>query len=432
MKTISLPYNCSVEDRNFIKNEISKSSNMVRYSFNRFKENLSEKAIRNLSKNLNRIPNDSWLIQCAIKKANYLFKTNKDSKVIFGSKFNFFQRLKKKISKEDFKNNRLLGIYSQGEILRNGNRKFKLDLDSNLVIFKFSPKKHIKLQLPRLRKNYLYELTKLEGLCSNKKALFSVELKLDTISITFDESLIYTSNYQGFNNRVAAIDMNPDSIGFSISEFNGDTQKVLYSELINFSYYMKNLHKSSNSKESKYQNNKQKHELREVAKRIINICKNFKVSQFGIEDLNFKSNNLNSRELNRRTKNKWKRICLYQAIRKQCVLNNIEFKEVNPCYSSFIGNLSYNYPDAIAASLELARRANFKYIKGKFYPSLITKESLFNRWKESIDWMYKSWKELFDIIKMSELKYRHSLEEYSSRVFSKFYSKSKITLYGFK
>ena len=46
--------------------------------------------------------------------------------------------------------------------------------------------------------------------------------------------------------------------------------------------------------------------------------------------------------------------------------------------------------------------------------------------------MYKSWKELFDIVKKSELKYRHSLDEYSSKVFSKFYSKSKITLYGFK
>ena len=432
MKTISLPYSCSIEDRNFIKDEISKSSNMVRYSFNRFRDNLSEKEIRSLSKNLNRVPSDSWLIQCAIKKAWYLFKTNKNSKVIFGGKFNFFQRLKKKVSKEDFKNNRLLGIYSQGETLKSGNRKFKLDLDSNSVIFKFSPKKHIKLQLPNLRKNYLYELTKLEELCSNKKANFSVELKLDAISITFDKALVYPSDYQGFSNRVAAIDMNPASIGFSISEFDGDTQKVLYSELIDFSYYMKNLHKSSDSKDSKYQNNKQKHELREVAKRLISICKSFKVSQFGIEDLNFKSNNLGSKAINRKNNNKWKRIYLVQAVRKQCVLNNIEFKEVNPVYSSFIGNLNYSYPDAIAASLELARRANFKYIKGKFYPGLISKESLFNRWKESIDWMFKSWKELFDIVKKSELKYRHSLEEYSSRVFSKFYSKSKITLYGFK
>ena len=432
MKTISLPYNCSNEDRDFIKDEISKSSNMVRYSFNRFRENLSEKEIRNLSKNLNRIPSDSWLIQCAIKKANYLFKTNKDSKVIFGGKFNFFQRLRKKISKEDYRNNRLLAIYSQGEILSKGNRKFKLDLDSNSIIFKFSSKKHIRLQLPSLRKNYLYELTKLEELCSNKKASFSVELKLDAISITFDETLVYPSDYQGFDNRVAAIDMNPSSIGFSISEFDGDNQSVLYSELIDFSYYMRNLHKASNDKKSKYQNNKQKHELREVAKRLISICKSFKVSQFGIEDLNFKFNNLGSKAINRKNNNKWKRICLVQAIRKQCILNNIEFKEVNPVYSSFIGNLNHNYPDAIAASLELARRANFKYIKGKFYPELISRESLFNHWKESVDWMYKSWKELFDIIKMSELKYRHSLEEYSSRVFSKFYSKSKLTLYSFK
>lgn len=161
MKTISLPYTCSEDDRNFIKNEIRKSSNMVRYTFNRFKDNKSEKDIRLLSKSLSNIPSDSWFIQCAIKKANYLFLTNKEN-VVFGGKFNFFQRLQKKISKQDFKEKRLLGIYSQGEKNYYGNRKFKLDLKNNQIIFKFSRYKYINLQLPKLHKNYLYELINLE------------------------------------------------------------------------------------------------------------------------------------------------------------------------------------------------------------------------------------------------------------------------------
>ena len=113
MKTISLPYTCSEDDRNFIKDEIRKSSNMVRYAFNRYKDSKSEKDIRLLSKSLANVPSDSWFIQCAIKKASYLFLTNKE-KVIFGGKFNFFQRLKHKLDKDIFKENRLLGIYSQG------------------------------------------------------------------------------------------------------------------------------------------------------------------------------------------------------------------------------------------------------------------------------------------------------------------------------
>ena len=102
MKTISLPYYCSDEDMGFLKDEIRKSSNMVRYAYNRFLEGKSEKDIRLHSKKLNNIPIDSWFIQCAIKKADYLNKTSKE-KVIFGGKFNFFQRLQKKITKEEYK-----------------------------------------------------------------------------------------------------------------------------------------------------------------------------------------------------------------------------------------------------------------------------------------------------------------------------------------
>ena len=137
MKTISLPYTCSEDDRNFIKDEIRKSSNVVRYTFNRFKDNKSEEDIRLLSKSLVNIPSDSWFIQCAIKKANYIFLTNKE-KIIFGGKFSFYQRLRNKITSEQFRENRLLGIYSQGETPKDGNRKFQLDISNNQIIFKFS------------------------------------------------------------------------------------------------------------------------------------------------------------------------------------------------------------------------------------------------------------------------------------------------------
>jgi hypothetical protein len=109
MKTISLPYTCSKDDRNFIKDEIRKSSNMLRIAYNRFQDGKSEKDIRLLSKSLSNIPSDSWFIQCAIKKSNYLFKTSKEN-VIFGGKFNFFQRLKHKLDKDIFKEKDYLGF----------------------------------------------------------------------------------------------------------------------------------------------------------------------------------------------------------------------------------------------------------------------------------------------------------------------------------
>ena len=429
MKTISLPYTCLEDDRIFIKDEIRKSSNMIRFAFNRYKDSKSEKDIRLLSKSLANVPSDSWFIQCAIKKANYLFLTNKE-KIIFGGKFNFFQRLKHKLDKDIFKENRLLGIYSQGETPKGGNRKFKLDISNNQIIFKFSKSKHIYLKLPILHKNYLYELINLEEQCNQKLSNFSIELKLDKICIIFDDSKIYCSNYNGKSNVVAGIDMNPNYIGFSISKFSNGKRKILLKEQYNISYFTKNLHKSSNDAKSKHQNNKQIFELKEIAKDIINKCKSFHVGNFGIEDLNFKTGNSEKgKSFNRLTKNKWKREALVSALRKHCLLNKIDFLEVNPVYSSFIGNLCNDAPDPIAASLEVARRAMFKYIKGKFYPELIKAESLFNLWKESASWIYKSWKELFDIVKTSGVKYRRSLDSFESKVFRLKSSKSMVNLY---
>lgn len=402
---------------------------MVRYAFNRYKDSKSEKDIRLLSKSLSNVPSNSWFIQCAIKKADYLFSTNKE-KIIFGGKFNFFQRLKHKLDKSIFKENRLLAIYSQGEKNYYGNRKFKLDITNNQIIFKFSKSKHINLQLPKLHKNYLYELINLEEQCKQKLSNFSVELKLGKIYITFDDSKIYCSNYVGNSNIVAGIDMNPNFIGFSISKWTGNKRKILLEEQYDLAYFTKNLHKASDDVKSKHQNNKQIFELKEIAKQIILKCKHYKVGKFGIEDLNFNQNNPGKgKSFNRLTKNKWKRDCLVSALKKHCLLNKIYFIEVNPIYSSFIGNVVNNAPDPIAASLELARRANSKYIKGQFYPELIDKTSLFNQWKESASWVYKNWKELFDIVKTSGVKYRRSLESFDSEAFRLKSSKSFVFLY---
>lgn len=429
MKTINLPYTCSKDDRNFIRDEIRKSSNMVRYAFNRYKDSKSEKDIRLLSKSLSNVPSDSWFIQCAIKKASYLFLANKE-KIIFGGKFSFYQRLKHKLDKDIFKENRLLAIYSQGERLANGNRKYKLDIANNQIIFKFSKSKHINLKLPTLHKNYLYELINLEEQCNQKLSNFSVELKLDKICITFNDSKIYCSNYVGNSNIVGAIDMNPNYIGFSISKWCNGKRKIFLEEQYDLSYFTRKLHKASDDVKSKHQNNKQIYELKEIAKDIINKCKFFHVGKFGIEDLNFNQNNPGKgKSFNRLTKNKWKREVLVSALKKQCLLNKIDFIEVNPIYSSFIGNLCNEAPDPIAASLEIARRANSKYIKGQFYPELIKAESLFNLWKESASWVYKSWKELFDIIKTSKVKYRRSLDLFKSEVFRLKSSKSFVNLY---
>ena len=431
MKTIKLPYVC--ENKTLINKLINQSSSMIKIAYNRFKDGYTEKEIRNLSKSYNNIELlNSWLIQCAIKKAKYLFEKDIHSEktTIFGGKFNFKQRSQQRISKQEFKSKTYLPICSQGEKSHNANRMFTFNLTNNKIIFKANRQNHIELLLPKLRKNYKNEFKILQQLIEEKQITISVELTGDFIYLTYDDTILKLLNYEGNKNIVAAIDMNPEYIGFSITHFTPHA-KILFKQVIDVSHYIKNVHKTSYSKENKHQINKQKHELIQICKYLIQICKRYNVGKFIIEDLNFKSNKLSNKECNRKNKNKWNRVLLIEQIKKRCKLNNITLVEINPCYTSFIGNLLNNEPDMLAASLEIARRGYYKFQKGKFYPDLIRVEDLGNRWKEALNWTFSNWIQLFQHVKTAKLKYRNSLEDFSFKVCRLNSSKSFIKLYSF-
>ena len=107
-----------------------------------------------------------------------------------------------------------------------------------------------------------------------------------------------------------------------------------------------------------------------------------------------------------------------------------ELVEVNPAYSSFIGNILYgseNCPDMIASSIEIARRGFKKYSKGWFYP-IFNVDNLNEQWKQTLSGI-EDWKSAFNQIKKSKLKYRFQLNEFiSNAVFSKIYKQKHINL----
>lgn len=77
-----------------------------------------------------------------------------------------------------------------------------------------------------------------------------------------------------------------------------------------------------------------------------------------------------------------------------------EFVEVNPAYSSVIGNFEYgneNTPDSIAASIEIARRAHKKFQKGWLIPAFNI-HCLDEQWKQTLG-KVGSWKVLSNKIK---------------------------------
>ena len=67
---------------------------------------------------------------------------------------------------------------------------------------------------------------------------------------------------------------------------------------------------------------------------------------------------------NRKNKLEFKKNFIFSIIKRRCNETGTVLREVNPCYSSFIGNLMYKEYDPIASSIEILRRGIGQYTKG--------------------------------------------------------------------
>ena len=438
MITIKLPYKSTDKFQLKLSKLRQQYSCVVRFAYNRFISGITQKEIRLLCKELKNIELlDSWLIQNAIVEASFIFNRNKDRKVIFGGKFNFKQLIKTKITKEQFKEKRLLPLTIQGEAPKKGNRKFNLNIiNENQIDFKLSTKEHYNLELPKLKNNYkhqLYQLEELNNISYNESGyVYQIKLTDKFIFISFD---LPTTPQESINTRVLGIDLNPDNIGISISDWSSGKQHILetkYFDLSPITNKLLNLNVSSSDSKFKHLNNKLNNETFEIAKSISNLTKHYQCGSVVIEDLKFDNTKSYSKVGNRKCKNLWKRNKFIESLKRRLQTNNINLVTIHPAYTSFIGNLQYNYPDSVNASLEIARRGyETKIMKTKnklnFYPAVVVK----HQWKEMAT-AISSWKELFLQIKNSKLKYRIQLTDVSpTSCFSLKSTKSNVKTYCF-
>ena len=174
-----------------------------------------------------------------------------------------------------------------------------------------------------------------------------------------------------------------------------------------------------------------------IAYEVDKTIKNWKCKKLVIEDLKFK-NKLKGKTGNRLCKNSWNRCLFENKLKMLAKLHGYEAVEINPCYTSQIGNILYgneNTPDMIAASIEIARRGFKKYQKSWFYPNFRKSLNRMNeQWKQtSRDISAEDWKDLFSAIKESKLKYRISLDGCKpSEVLSLNCKRSKTSILLFK
>ena len=285
MQTIKLKYSCEQNVSDLILNYQKQYSYCLHYNYNRLQDNklLSEKDLRNNSNNINNCELiKSYLMQCSIKEAKQLV-SDSNKPIIFGGKKLFFKRLKNLVTKEDYKIKKLNPVYIIGEKLKYGNRLIQIDKDLNTLHIKFSKEHHFDLNLSNVR-NRLNILEKLYYCQINNLIPITYKINTEYVYISFDESILKTNDYLPVKNRIIALDLNPNYIGWSIidwkssSEFNIiKTSVYSIKDLNDKDFNFKNKGLSSDSKDRIYISNKRNHEVLQISKNLIDIARHYNI-----------------------------------------------------------------------------------------------------------------------------------------------------------
>ena len=400
MTTIKIKYELEEDKKELLKNYLKQFSNCLHVIYNRMKEQkYSGKQLRNLPFSLNNVNLlDTWMIENTIKEAERICASEKiNQRIVFGGKKNLLRRQKNLISKEEWKNIRLGQLNIVGEACKHGNRKFRISDDLSYILFQPAQLKRkqdtMKLMLPNLKKGIKKVLMKLKNLQNSCSTPISYKLDLKYIYLTFDESKVFEKKIETKlkKNRVLAIDMNPNYIGWSVVDWLNErdfevvkTGCYSFKKLNDKQFALKLTKKQRKELKRKerlaltskakilneYFNNKRQHEILEVAKDLMNVAKSCQCELIVCESLDIKSQDRSKgKRLNRLCNSFFIRNAFVNNLNKRCNIDGIKMLKVVPQYSSFIGNFLYRglkLPDPILASIELGRRGmefNLQYIK---------------------------------------------------------------------
>ncbi len=314
-----------------------------------------------------------------------------------------------------FHKNRILYFYVLGEANERANRYFHFDFKNNIIIYKpFRGKKIvIKYSCSKKQKE---ELLKIRELIDRKEIPLTLHVSTNKICIIFDNELlsgyyidekerrkevklikekllsdaekteiikaVYKKHHDDLKvkklfgkieNRFISVDINPDFIGYCVAD-RGENgiKKIIEKGVINLSLLNEKLGLASDNPLTIKQNNKRINEVQNAWKHLFSIASHYKVAYFVKEDVNgiAKNEAFNSSEANRKVRNIWHRKITEWQIEKRCKAHGIELIPIIPVYTSFIGNIMYEYFDATNAAIEICRRGMFKYEKGLFYPQI--------------------------------------------------------------
>lgn len=370
MQTISLPYRCSAEDRAFLDDCRRVYSAAVRTAYANAVDasgaKLEQKPLRDLVKS--RFAGgvlDAWALHCATLEGIDLHKRVPDGRMVFGGRKNLERRRKGLIESKDWKRARLRPMTTRGDKNCAGNRHFRLGPEGSNCIFtmlqggrvkgKEMVRRSVKIELTELTGNAGEILRQVAALAAARKINVTFRIDDSRLHVTVDPEDLPDHPERRrpalrMATRAVGLDLNPGWVGIAAVENNGDPSRLDQTRPLDWAL-VELAAKPGVSRESVTEM------LSQVCGRAIAMARKFGAATIVVEDdLGKLRSRGPARDLNR-VLNYWARSRLIAMLRRKGNLAGITVVEVSRAYSTMIGNLAFEAPDACAAAMEIARRA---------------------------------------------------------------------------
>lgn len=371
------------------------SVQMIAFNWLRKTSQPSEESFIEHSKTLNGISLCDGLLRLAYRKAAELHGAVDRFPVIFGGKRLWHLFVTGKLTKDEWKQKRILPLSSCGSADKRGNDHVAFDAVNHKVYLTLSEDDQLELDIPRAKSSVWHELEFIQSCALEGHLAFDVEIDDKNITVKYEPEKQPIADLS--HNRVFAVDSTHEHIGWSVLEFKEGKHEVVDAGLFDVS-------KLGDGDKFEY-------EIFQIAKTLFNTAKHYKCFRFAVRDLgNLKNAIGKGCSYHKLANDRWLRKRFLQSLKKRCDMVGIDFAEVNPAYCGIVGNVLNNFPDAIACSIEVGRRGFRKSVIGWLLPELPSVDDLSYRWKEIQGHSFATWHELSKALKTAHLKYRRPLD----------------------
>jgi len=309
------------QDFTQLDNLIRDFQSCVRFCYNRFhKQNLKFNEVRNLAKEKYNTLNTRQISDATLQ-GQALQTRHKDNKVIFGGRKNWEDYKSNNITKEQWKQTRDNQIYARGDATKTGNPNLRIMEDQLRVTIGNRKFANYKLFIPDKFKQQLNHLIE-SGIAYNVRLT-----RKDTqqYKVAIDYKTEPTYQLITFENGAIGVDTNPDRI--AIANISKDGNLIETKSFIN----NRILYGSRD---------KRNYDLGCLVNQVINYAKKHNKG-IVFENLKFKKDfKPCERKWNRKKSNfVWKRFV--ELLERKCIQHGIEYKKVNPAFTSIIGKYKY-------------------------------------------------------------------------------------------